>query len=265
MKLTMQADTTGEGRPIFLVGGGLTGWDSWVPHAKRLSSSRRVTRVQLISVQYGLEGRPLPKDYSLRTESDALSNAIDEQGTKGSNDVVAWSFGAAISLDYALRHPQRIRTLVLIEPPAIWALGKETPRGKEFRNMDEMRRTIKDDITEEQLEVFLHAAGIVPKDVNPRTLPPWPGWVKHRRSLLNTSATMDHMDDPGKLTRFDRPVLLVKGTGSAEFLHQVIDALARQLPNAKVIELPGGHAPQLASMNEFLDELKEFQDGYQNP
>jgi hypothetical protein len=52
---------------------------------------------------------------------------------------------------------------------------------------------------------------------------------------------------------------LVKGTGSAKWLHQVIDTLAKELTDSRVIELPGGHAPQLASMDRFLKELEEFQ------
>ncbi len=50
---------------------------------------------------------------------------------------------------------------------------------------------------------------------------------------------------------FQRPVL-VKGTGSAKFLYQIIDALAVQLPHAQVVEMPTGHAPHIVSMDRFL-------------
>jgi pimeloyl-ACP methyl ester carboxylesterase len=55
------------------------------------------------------------------------------------------------------------------------------------------------------------------------------------------------------------PVLLVKGTGSSHFLHAITDALAATLPDARVIELPGGHAPHLVTMDRFLSELASFQ------
>jgi pimeloyl-ACP methyl ester carboxylesterase len=258
MTLSMQSEVTGQGRPIVLVPGGLMGWTSWGPHAKRLSESRKVIRVQLLSVQYGLERKPLPQGYSLRMESESLANTMDDLGLNEQTDIAAWSFGAATSLDYALNHPEMVRTLTLIEPPAIWVLAKK-PTDKAFQNLENLRKSIKDDISEEQLEIFLHSAGIVPDGVSPRTLPPWKDWVEHRRSLLNTSAPLDHKDDSRRLSAFSRPVLLVKGTGSAIFLHQIIDALATQLPNAKVIELPGGHAPQLASIDQFMEEMRKFQ------
>jgi hypothetical protein len=37
----MARDTKGEGRPLVLVGGGLTGWLSWNPHQERLAAQRR--------------------------------------------------------------------------------------------------------------------------------------------------------------------------------------------------------------------------------
>lgn len=54
-------------------------------------------------------------------------------------------------------------------------------------------------------------------------------------------------------------MLLFKGTGSSHFLHRVVDVLGATLPIARVAELPGGHAPQLVAMNDFLKILSEFQ------
>jgi pimeloyl-ACP methyl ester carboxylesterase len=215
--------------------------------------------VQLLSVQYGLEARALPPGYSLSTESESLNNTLNGLDLNEPFDIVAWSFGAEISLDYALNHPDMVRTLTLIEPPAVWVFGGKDPEDEAFRRMQEMGRTIRGSVTEEQLMIFLHDAGIVPEDVDPRTLPQWSGWNIHRQSLLNTMASMEHKDDPARLRNFERPVLLVKGTGSALWLHKVIDLLADNLPNSRVIELPGGHAPQLVSMDRFKEELSRFQ------
>jgi len=46
--MKMLSKVTGEGSPIVLVPGGLTGWLSWEPHAERLARTRRVARVQLL-------------------------------------------------------------------------------------------------------------------------------------------------------------------------------------------------------------------------
>jgi hypothetical protein len=52
--LAMKTEVTGQGRPLVLVPGGLTGWLSWKPHAERLSNDHKVVRVQLLTVDMGL-------------------------------------------------------------------------------------------------------------------------------------------------------------------------------------------------------------------
>lgn len=263
MSLKMQTHVAGEGRPVLLVGGGLTGWKSWEPHQARLAATRRVARLQPIAVQFGLENRRLPAGYSIDMESEALAAAAADFGAEPI-DVVAWSYGAYIALDFALDHPERVRTLTLIEPPAMWVLSETGTGGAETegesREMRALYATMTDDVTEAQLATFTRHAGLVPPGGEPEKLPSWPSWVEHRRSLRTGDAIWAHHDRASRLLAFDRPVLLVKGTGSSHFLHRIIDGLAANLPDARVIELPGGHAPQIVAMDRFLAALTAFQD-----
>ena len=262
--MRMQAKVTGEGSPIVLVPGGRTCWLSWEPHAERLSKTRKVIRVQLLNVQYGFENRSLPKDYSVKMESQALATTLDELGLRKPLDFVAWSFGGEVTLDYALDHPERVRSLTLIEPPAFWVLRSQGTMDRAAKQIVNMLLTLHGDISEGKLEQFLCAVGFCPPGQSPRDLPQWPLWVQYRQSLRNSEATVKHEDEPARLRAFRRPVLLVKGTGSAKFLHQIIDALAAKLPKAEVVEMPAGHGPQIVSMDRFLDRLALFQAGVGN-
>ena len=113
----LQYRTEGKGFPIILVPGGLTGCESWGPHVKALATTRTVTRVQLLCVEYGLKDMPLPPNYSFTTESLALESTMDEIALEDPVDIAAWSYGAAVALTFALDHPERVRTMTLIEPP----------------------------------------------------------------------------------------------------------------------------------------------------
>ena len=55
----MQSKIKGEGKPLVLVPGGLTGWVSWNPFVDSFATSRKVVQVQLLNVEYGLENKPL--------------------------------------------------------------------------------------------------------------------------------------------------------------------------------------------------------------
>ena len=114
-------EVKGQGEPVVLVPGGLSGWLSWIPHAERLSTERMVVRVQLRSIELAEAGEPFPEDYGVLTEREALHATVNELGLD-TFDLAGWSHGGLVSLAFALEYPDRVRTLTLIEPEAPWIL-----------------------------------------------------------------------------------------------------------------------------------------------
>jgi pimeloyl-ACP methyl ester carboxylesterase len=256
----MKREVSGSGEPVVLVPGGLTGWLSWEPHARTLAGRFRVTRVQLLAVDMGLRNEPLPKDYSVDYETEGLKQAIDEIGVEQAH-FAAWSFGAEVTLNFALNNPARVKTLTLIEPPAIWVLRSRGPLATE--QVDDQRTIAKlgpDDVSEAQLGWFTHFAGFVPRDVDPKSLPQWPSWVRHRQSLRTGDVVYRHEDDIRRVRDFQRPTLLFKGEGSTTWLHDIVDILGTEFPRSRVVLLPGGHAPHIVSMKPFMDTFVGFLD-----
>lgn len=62
----LKRDSSGDGDPLILVPGGLTGWISWIPHQDRLSSNRRALRVLPIHNELGSAGKPGDPCYTKR-------------------------------------------------------------------------------------------------------------------------------------------------------------------------------------------------------
>lgn len=257
--MKMKAEVTGSGRPIVLVPGGLTGWVSWEPFVKEFSEKRTVIRVQLLGVQWGLKDHPIPEDYSVKIESAALAATLDSLDYLMPVDLVAWSFGAFTALDFALDHPDRIRTLTLIEPPAMWVLKITGKWDDEAQQTADLMQTYQGEITEDMLADVLKHAGLIPPGQTARELPQWKNWILYRRSLRINPFVVTHHDKLERLQKFQPPTLLVKGTGSTKWLHHVIDGLSENIPNSRVVEFPGGHAPHLVSKDSFLAELEKFQ------
>ncbi len=254
----MQRAVTGSGEPLVLMPGGLTGWRSWKPHAETLSVSRQVIRLQLLSVEYGLADRRLPADYSLDFEISALRRTLDELAIAQA-DFAGWSYGAATSLSFALHNPDRVRSLTLIEPPACWVLRSRGLFPGPLREQQRfMQALASNDVSEEQLVRFAHNAGLVARDVDPRTLPQWPVWLEHRQSLRMGDAACRHEDDIELVRAFEKPVLLVKGEGSTAEMHTIIDILAEEFPHAQAVMFPGAHAPHIVSMQPFMERFTRF-------
>jgi hypothetical protein len=78
----MKRKVSGSGEPLVMLGGGLTGWLSWIPHVEILATSRRVIRLQQLNVELGLSGSQIPPDYSVDFEVNALNKTLDELAIK---------------------------------------------------------------------------------------------------------------------------------------------------------------------------------------
>jgi pimeloyl-ACP methyl ester carboxylesterase len=200
----------------------------------------------------------MPLSYSADYEISALHKTLDDLAIEQA-DFAGWSYGAEITLSFAIHNPHRVRSLTLIEPPAFWVLRGRGPLSKQVLGFQEFAQTLAtDDISEEQLVRFLHLAGVIPEDVDPRTLPQWPGWFKYRHSQRIGDIPFRHEDKIELVRAFEKPVLLVKGDGSTSVMHDIVDVLAEEFPNARVVTFPGGHAPHIVSMQPFLERFNHF-------
>lgn len=251
----LEHDHTGEGDPPFvLLPGGLAGWDGWLPLVPALSRSRRVVRVQLIANAEGVAGRIGDPAYDTYLERESLRMTLDALGVEEMH-LVGWSNGGRTALDFALAFPDRIRTLTAIEPPAWWLVDDADARAvSEF-----IAGCAGRECDEEDVRRFLIGVGVAGPDADFSALPQWDLWVSCRqtlswygnRALRSAEAGLDGFE------RLAVPTLLIRGTVSAPWLRAVVDVLAEGLPDAKVVELAGGHASMLQSPEAFLASLEE--------
>jgi pimeloyl-ACP methyl ester carboxylesterase len=248
----------GRGDPLVLLPGALTGWLSWQPHAEVLAEAWRVIRMQPLCVALGLTGDPLPAGYSLDLELAAFEETLDTLALPPF-DLAGWSYGGAIALSYAIHHPERVRSLTLIEPVAYWALREQNRMARELHNEESFMRTLATPtISQTQLVRFARFVGLAPDDVDPRTMPSWPVWLAHRQSLRIGDTPLHYTDSLDRVRAFDKPVLLIKGAGSKRLLHGIIDVLAGAFPQARTITLPQGHMPHVVSMGLFMARFTRF-------
>jgi pimeloyl-ACP methyl ester carboxylesterase len=98
------------GTPLVLLHGGLSAGEVLAPLTGELAATRRVIVPDLQG-----HGRTADVDRPFRRESfgDDLAALIEHLGL-GQADLLGYSLGAACSLQAAIRHPDRIRKLVLV-------------------------------------------------------------------------------------------------------------------------------------------------------
>ena len=112
----------GSGKPLFLIHGsgpGVSAWANWRLAMPNFSEVARVIAPDMLG--FGYSERPGKDYYNMESWLDqvvGLMDALDIERT----DLVGNSFGGAISLAMAIRHPDRVRRIVLMGSAGL-ALG----------------------------------------------------------------------------------------------------------------------------------------------
>jgi pimeloyl-ACP methyl ester carboxylesterase len=136
--VTVHYRDEGSGPPLVLIHGtssSLHTWDSWVA---RLSSRHRVVRLDLPG--FGLTGAAPDHDYSAVRYARVVAALMSELGIDRA-DVAGNSLGGRVALTLALEHPERVRSLVLVDaaglsgqkPPAIFGIARTPVLGRALR------------------------------------------------------------------------------------------------------------------------------------
>lgn len=130
----------GQGFPVMLIHGsgpGVSAWANWRLVLPALAKERRVIAPDMAG--FGFTDRPEGAVYSMDNWVKQAVGLMDALGLP-QVDLVGNSFGGALSLALAIRHPQRVRRLVLMGAagvpfeitPALDAIWGYTPS---FENM----------------------------------------------------------------------------------------------------------------------------------
>lgn len=104
----------GEGEPLLLLHGsgpGVSAWANWRLNLPVLATQRRVLAPDIVG--FGFTDKPEGVQYTMDTWVKHAVGVMDALQLE-KVDVVGNSFGGALALALAVRHPQRVRRLVLM-------------------------------------------------------------------------------------------------------------------------------------------------------
>jgi 2-hydroxymuconate-semialdehyde hydrolase len=104
----------GSGFPVLLINGsgpGVSAWANWRLTIPALAAQRRVIAPDMVG--FGFSGRPAGIRYGLDTWVAQAIGLLDALKIERA-DLIGNSFGGALALALAIRHPTRVRRLVLM-------------------------------------------------------------------------------------------------------------------------------------------------------
>lgn len=180
----------------------------------------------------------------------------------GRADVIGHSFGATAALRLARDHPDKVRSVVLVEP-VLFAAAKDQPEFEIYK--DEMApfvQAMQDGDHESAARVFdaVWGAGL-----------PWEEIPEHQRAgfvarvplvAQGSSVTDDDVHGqaaPGALEQITQPVLLLEGSNSPAIIGAIHRVLAARLPDARRVVVAGaGHMLPVTHPQAVAGEIAAF-------
>ncbi|GAB90808.1 alpha/beta fold hydrolase [Gordonia rhizosphera] len=243
----------GEGSPIVIVHGSISGADSWLPVAQELAAHHTV--YVLDRRGRGLSGDA--EDYDLGTETDDI-NAVIDVATRETGEppaLLGHSYGAICVLE-TIRRGGAVTSMVLYEPP----LAVDGPVAGE--HLAEYRAAGAEGDWDGAMQVACeHFLRISPEETaGLRSTPLWADFVAlaptWSRELAEIDASAAVNAEYGALTV--RTVLLVGGE-SPSHLVGASEYLASRLPDATKVDFPGqGHFANLMAPAAVATAIHEF-------
>lgn len=174
-------------------------------------------------------GAEPPPDYSLDVEVEGVLRAAGEAGFRRFH-LVGYSAGGAATLAFAVKHPDRLESVALLEPA--WA-GNEGLTPEEAAIWAEFRRimTLPPD---ERMPAFVRVQlrpGVPPPPPPPGPPPPW--MATRPAGLAAFTATFDSWKlDHDALRAFDRPVYFALGAlSNPDHYGRIAERLGRLFPD----------------------------------
>jgi 3-oxoadipate enol-lactonase len=242
----------GTGAPVVLIHGWTLDLEAWDPQAAALAPSMRVIRYDRRGFGFsdGVPGRA--------ADHEDLARLLDHLGIEAAT-LVGLSQGARVALAFALREPGRVTALVLDGPPD--ETGEAADGADEDFSIAEYRKMV----AQHGVEAFrrawrdhplmrLHTGDAAVRALADRVLARYPA-----RDLAGAPDVAPPPAGRAVLARLSRPALIVNGELDTRARLRAGEALARALPAAERIVVPGaGHLPNLDAPRAYNDAVQAF-------
>ncbi len=238
--------TSGKGDPVLFIHGN-TGSSKWFSRVMDLPG---YASYALDMPNFGRSGE-MPGEVDLHKYADYVKGFIDAMGLK-SPVIIGHSLGGAVAQSLAIRYPDSVRALVLVDSAA--PTGLLTPRDRyPFIEMMRKDKTI-------LAKAF---AGVAPtlKDKDFFDLLVDEATLMAQKAWIGNAEALSRFDVSAKAVEFNKPVLVLWGMGDYLVTRDMAEATARAYPAATFMALEGvGHSVIAEDPERFSAILKEFID-----
>ncbi len=246
-------EVAGEGEPVVLLEGGQCDRRMWDDQFADFGRTYRVIRFDVRGF-----GSSAPRSGPFESHEDLFA-LLEFLGVSRAH-LVGLSLGGRIAIDFALTHPEKVRSLVLAGPGLSGFPWSET----HDEWVGRVHRAVARGDGKAAALAWLDSNYMKPAAANPRT-------SRRLRELAVANArTWTEPDSEqelkpaayGRLSEIRVPTLLIVGSLDNPDIHRIVDQLARDVPGARKVVIEGaGHMVNMEEPARFSEIVLGFLQG----
>lgn len=236
MSESLHREVIGRGDGLLLIHGDFSdGYLAW-PAQREAPWTERFRVVIVDRRGYGRSPKA-PRPYTIRGDAEDVAAVLAEDGRDEAYHVAGHSYGGLVALELALRYPERVRSLHLIEPAYLSLLPDDPDVIELVRRTREIRAQAHRWSAEAVTQAFFAALAGDEFAARLPEKPVWPLLLPHAERWLHGEFAADYpVSRLGKVPS-RVPVWVYRGGRSHPALRRVAEAVAARLERP-LIEVP---------------------------
>ncbi|WLP94574.1 alpha/beta fold hydrolase [Psychrobacter sp. M13] len=250
------ANVTGE--PLLLIHGFGGNKDNFTRIANQLDSYHLITPDLL---GFGNSSKPMAADYRADAQAERLHELLQAKGVASNIHIAGNSMGGAISVAYAAKYPQDVKSLWLIDSAGFWSSG--IPKSLEGATLENNPLLINK--TEDIYSLYdfvMYKPPYIPKSVK-AVFAQERIANKELDAKILKQITEDNVEERAKvIAEYDIPTLVVWGEEDRVIKPETAILIKEIIPQAQVIMMEEvGHVPMIEAVKQTANDYKKFRAG----
>ncbi len=257
-KLTYAENDNLTGEPLLLIHGFGGNKDNFTRIADKLEGYHLIIPDLL---GFGESSKPMTADYRADAQATRLHELLQSKGIESAIHVGGNSMGGAISVAYAAKYPQDVKSLWLVDSAGFWSAG--FPQSLEGATLESNPLLInnKEDFYK-MYNFVMYKPPYVPKSVK----------AVFAQERINNKAldakileqiVTDNVEERAKvIAQYKIPTLVVWGEKDQVIKPETVELIKEIIPQAQVIIMPEvGHVPMVEAVKDTANDYKTFRAG----
>ena len=257
-KLVYAENNNMTGEPLLLIHGFGGNKDNFTRIADKLDGYHLIIPDLL---GFGNSSKPMDADYRAEAQATRLHELLQTKGLASNIHIGGNSMGGAISVAYAAKYPQDVKSLWLIDSAGFWSAG--LPKSLEGATLENNPLLIKK--TEDIYSLYnfiMYKPPYIPKSVKAVFAQERISNKELDAKILEQIVT-DNVEERAKIiAEYDIPTLVVWGEKDQVIKPETVNLIKEIIPQAEVIMIPNiGHVPMIEAVKQTANDYKKFRAG----